>query len=187
MPSDAVSPEDLEESKRLIRHRLIEEKVVDPRALARMDVMFDLNRFATRLARDFESNHRAHGLTWAGFRIINMLWAVGDLEPSRLADLTGSSRASISSVLNSLEAGGLIARSINTSNRRQVRVSLTDKGRQTLAESIPIQAQREHAWLAILSTGELATLQKIIHRLLSQATPAPGTDGTDGTNGTDGW
>jgi DNA-binding MarR family transcriptional regulator len=100
-----------------------------------------------------------------------MLWAVGDLEPSRLAHLTGSSRASISSVLNSLEAGRLIARSTNTSNRRLVRVSLTEKGRDALASSIPIQARREQAWLAILTPRDLAAVKRVIHRLMTQPLP----------------
>jgi DNA-binding MarR family transcriptional regulator len=171
MQHDDASTRELEESRRLIRKRLAKEKAVNPDVLDRMEVMFDLNRFATRLSRDFESIHRAHGLTWAGFRILNMLWAVGDLTPSRLADLTGSSRASISSALNSLESSGLISRNTDTSNRRLVQVSLTDKGTQTFATSIPIQAQREQAWLAILNARELATLQKIVQRLMSQ--PAP--------------
>ena len=171
MQSNGASTRDLEESRRLIRQRLVDEKAVDPDALERMEVMFDLNRLSTRLSRDFESIHRAHGLTWAGFRIIDMLWAVGDLAPSRLADLTGSSRASISSVLKSLEASGLITRNTDTSNRRVVQVSLTNKGKKMLAESIPIQARREQAWLAVLTTAELATLKKIVHRLMSQAPP----------------
>lgn len=166
-PNGALT-RDLEESRRLIRKRLVEENAVGPDALERMEVMFDLNRLSTRLSRDFESIHRAHGLTWAGFRIIDMLWAVGDLAPSRLADLTGSSRASISSVLKSLEIGGLITRKTDISNRRLVQVSLTAKGKQMLVESIPIQAKREQAWLAILTTRELATLKKIVHRLMSQ-------------------
>lgn len=171
MTSDEFSAVDLEESKRLIQKRLADEAAAGPDVLDRMEVMFDLNRFATRLARDFESIHRANGLTWAGFRILDMLWAVGDLEPSRLAQLTGSSRASISSALNSLESSGLVKRSINTSNRRLVRVSLTAKGRKMLVDVIPIQAQREQAWLEVLSSRELAALKKIIHRLMSQSRP----------------
>jgi DNA-binding MarR family transcriptional regulator len=171
MPAGDVSFDDVEQSKRLIRKRLVEEKAVDADALERMEVMFDLTRLSTRLARDFESAHRAHGLTWAGFRIINMLWAVGDLEPSRLASLTGSSRASTSSVLKSLEASGLVTRRTNTSNRRLVQVSLTSKGKKMLAESIPIQAQREHSWLAPLTTRELATLKRLVHRLMARPEP----------------
>jgi DNA-binding MarR family transcriptional regulator len=171
MGSDDFSAEDLEASKRLIQKRLMEETTVAPESIDRMELMFDLTRLATRLARDFESVHRANGLTYAGFRVIDMLWAVGDLEPSRLAHLTGSSRASISSVLNSLEAGGLIARSTNTSNRRLVRVSLTEKGRDALASSIPIQARREQSWLAILTPRELAAVKRVIHRLMTQPLP----------------
>jgi DNA-binding MarR family transcriptional regulator len=136
-----------------------------------MEVMFDLSRFALRLARDFESMHRANGLTWAGFRVLNMLWVMGDLEPSRLAVLTGSSRASISSAMNSLEASGMIKRAANSSNRRLVRVTLTKKGHDALADAIPVQAERERDWLAILSLRELRDLKRIMNRLLEQPDP----------------
>lgn len=169
MTTETDYSSELEETKGRIRQRLIDENAVDAAALDRMDVMFDLTRLATHLGRDFESSHRAHGLTWAGFRALNMLWALGDLEPSRLAYLTGSSRASTSSVLNSLENGGLVSRTINQANRRLVRVALTAKGRRMLAESIPIQAERERAWLDALTPDDLATLKRLIHRLLSQA------------------
>lgn len=171
MGSEGFSAEDLDASKRLIQKRLTEEAAVDPESINRMELMFDLTRLGIRLARDFESVHRANGLTYAGFRIIDMLWAVGDLEPSRLAHLTGSSRASTSSVLNSLEADGLIERNVNMSNRRLVRVSLTEKGRDMLATSIPPQARREQAWLAILTPQELAAMKNIVHRLMTQPLP----------------
>jgi DNA-binding MarR family transcriptional regulator len=171
MGSDGFSAEDLEASRRLIQKRLTEEQRVDPGAIDRMELMFDLARLGTRLARDFESVHRANGLTYAGFRIIDMLWAVGDLEPSRLAHLTASSRASTSSVLNSLEADGLIVRIPNKSNRRLVRVSLTEKGKEALANAIPVQARREQAWLAILTPPEIAAMKGIVHRLMTQPFP----------------
>jgi hypothetical protein len=41
----------------------------------------------------------------------------------------------------------------------------------TSGTSIPIRAQHQQAWLAILTARELATLHKIVHRLMSQ--PAP--------------
>lgn len=74
-------------------------------------------------------------------------------------------------MLKSLESSGLITRNTDATNRRLVQVSLTDMGRKMLADSIPIQAEREQAWLAVLTTKELAALQKILHRVLSH--PAP--------------
>jgi DNA-binding MarR family transcriptional regulator len=162
---------ELNNCKKLIRQRAQAEASVGDDVLDRMEVMFDLNRFALRLARDFESIHRANGITWAGFRVLNMLWVMGDLEPSRLAVLTGSSRASISSAMNSLESSGMIKRTINKSNRRLVRVTLTAKGRNALSSAIPIQAERERAWLAVLSEGELNDLRSLMNRLLEQADP----------------
>ncbi len=164
---------ELNECKALIRERAAGEAALGDEVLDRMEVMFDLSRFALRLARDFESVHRVNGLTWAGFRVLNMLWVMGDLGPSRLAVLTGSSRASISSVMNSLEAGGLIERTVDPSNRRLVQVALTEKGHGALAEAIPVQAERERNWLAVLSSQDLSDLKRIMNRLLEQPDPQP--------------
>jgi DNA-binding MarR family transcriptional regulator len=169
--TDNSTMRELDDCKAQIRSRARDEAGLDEDVLDRMEVMFDLSRFALRLARDFESIHRANGLTWAGFRVLNMLWVMGDMEPSRLSVLTGSSRASISSAMNSLEASGMIERAINASNRRRVRVTLTDKGHDALAKAIPIQAEREQDWLAVLSNRELEELKQIMNRLLEQPDP----------------
>ncbi len=171
MSSNSATIRELNECKALIRRRAQDESDLGDDVLDRMEVMFDLSRFALRLARDFERIHRVNGLTWAGFRVLNMLWVMGDLEPSRLSVLTGSSRASISSALNSLESNGLVERTINPSDRRLVRVTLTDLGHQALGEAIPVQAERERDWLAILSPNELHSLKGIMNRLLAQPDP----------------
>lgn len=151
-----------------LRQRHLEEAIVDEDVIDRMEIMFNLMRLTTRLTRDFEAVHRPGGWTWAGFRIANLLWAAGDLEPRDLARLSGSSRASISSALNTLESGGYIRRRIRATNRRSIEVSLTEKGRQGLRRAIAAQADRERAWLDVLTPGERATLGKLISRLHDQ-------------------
>src|SRR5271154_2663996 len=146
--STQPSPSELSvtEVRALIRHRHLEEGIVQNRdVLVRMEIMFNLTRLTTRLVRDFESVHRPLGGTWAGFRILNLLWATGDLEPRDLARLTGSSRASISSALNTLETLGQVTRQTRPTNRRSVRVALTDKGREALSLAMVEQAARERA------------------------------------------
>lgn len=159
------------ESKALLREKLVMEKIVTPDVVDRMEIMFDLMRLAPRLTRDFERIHRSRGWTYAGFRIVNQLWVLGDLEPGDLARLTGASPASISSALNTLQADGYIVRSTKPSDRRLVKVSLTSEGRKSLAAAMADQAARERAWLEILSRDERATLAKLLTRLAEQARP----------------
>ena len=160
------------EVRALIGQRHLEEGVIQsPDVLVRMEIMFNLMRLSTRLIRDFESVHRPLGGTWAGFRILNLLWAAGDLEPRDLARLTGSSRASISSALNTLESLGQVTRETRPTNRRSVRVALTDKGRHALSLAMIEQAERERAWLDVLTPAERATLRDLIARLHDQEPP----------------
>jgi DNA-binding MarR family transcriptional regulator len=136
-----------------------------------MEIMFNLMRLTTRLVRDFESVHRPLGGTWAGFRILNLLWAAGDLEPGEVARLTGSSRASISSALNTLEALGQVERRTKAGNRRSVQVMLTEEGRRALTAAMVEQADRERAWLDVLTPAERATLGRLMGRLHDQSDP----------------
>jgi DNA-binding MarR family transcriptional regulator len=165
-----VKPIATDEYKELLRHKLLEGNVVGPSVVDRMEIMFDLMRLTARLSRDFERVHRPRG-TWAGFRIANLLWVLGSLEPGELARLSGASRASISSALKTLETGGHVTRSTRASDRRHVEVTLTDVGRETLTEAIAAQAERERAWLDTLSSDERATLGKLLTRLVEQARP----------------
>jgi len=172
--SSQSSPSELsvKELRTLIRQRHLEEGIIHSRdVLVRMEIMFNLMRLTTRLVRDFESVHRPLGGTWAGFRILNLLWAAGDLEPRDLARLTGASRASISSALNTLEALGQVTRQTRPTNRRSVRVSLTDKGREALRVAMVEQADRERAWLDVLTADERSTLRDLIGRLHDQDPP----------------
>lgn len=160
------------EYKAALREKLLRDRVVGDDVVDRMEIMFDLLRLTARLNRDFEAVHRPRGWTWAGFRIANLLWVLGSLAPGELARLSGASRASISSALNTLEAGGHVTRATNASNRRHVEVTLTAKGRRALKSAIGVQAQREHAWLDALTTDERARLAKLIARLVEQPGPS---------------
>ena len=63
----------------------------------------------------------------------------------RLARLSAVSRASISSVLNTLQRDGLIERRRESSDRRVVTVVLTDRGRTVVADAFGEHNRREQA------------------------------------------
>src|SRR5208282_2617842 len=110
----------VEQYKLILRQRLDDSGFIDQSSVDRMEIIMDLVGLMAALGRDFEGAHRPLGATWAGYRLLKVLWVYGDLEPGALASLSGSSRASVSSALNTLEIRGYVKRSVNASNRRRV-------------------------------------------------------------------
>lgn len=146
-----------------------------PRIINGVELVTDLTRLVARLVQDFESSvHRPLGMTWAGFRIMNTLWVFGELEQREIARISGTSRASVSSAINTLEERGLVERRRDRGDRRLVQVSLTSSGLSMLQEAITGQTARELAWMRVLDDAEMAQLLALLRKLLNQPTPPAG-------------
>lgn len=161
----------VEEYRALLGERLRADGVVAADAAEHAELVFSLTRLHNRLSQDFEVLHRRRGWTWAGFRIMNVLWAVGIVELRDVARLSGASRAAISSALNTLERDGLVSRVRDTADRRLVRVELTDKGQSALRDAVGEQADRERQWLSVLDTAEQRLLARLLTVLADQDRP----------------
>lgn len=134
---------------------------------------FALSRTATRFVRRVESAvHRPAGLTWAGFRVLFTVWACGSMESYRIAHLSGLSRASVSSAVNTLERDGMVARSRERTDRRLVTVSLTARGSDLVRDAYAGQHRQEQALFAGLEEEEIAMLTGMLERLLAAPWPA---------------
>ncbi len=128
---------------------------------------FVLTRAANRFTRHVESTaHRPRGLSTAGFRVLFTLWACGSLEAHRIAVLAGLSRASVSSVVNTLERNALVERSRQQDDRRLVTVSLTAGGRRLVRDAYEVQHEVERAQYGVLSPEERTVLAGLLDRLL---------------------
>ncbi|HTW12782.1 MAG TPA: MarR family transcriptional regulator, partial [Solirubrobacteraceae bacterium] len=129
-----------------------------------------------RILQDLETNvHRPAGVTWAAFRALFTVAAVGPIAPAQLASLTSVSPASISSVLNTLERNKLVQRKPSAADGRSVLVNLTPKGRRAVRELVVRNNTREVAWMAALSDSERKALARLLHKLLAHRPAAPDT------------
>jgi len=143
-----------------------------------MLAVFNLVRMVNRLLHDFDTNvYRPQGLTWAGFRVLFCLWIQPASPPARLAQLSGVSRATVSSVLNTLERKGLVSRHRRSPDRRMVTVTLTGAGERTVREAFLTQHAREREWLAKIAPEDVDHLYEVLRDLLSQ--PAPEVPGAE--------
>lgn len=161
------------EFRQLLRRKHSDEAGIGLASAERAELLFNLTRTVNRLSLDFENLHRRNGLSWSGFRIMNVIWVVDDVEVSEIARLSGASRASTWSALNTLERNGLVRRSRDSEDRRMVRASLTNLGVEVLRGAMNAQAEREAQWFALLERQDQRTLKDLLARIADQPSPAP--------------
>jgi DNA-binding MarR family transcriptional regulator len=135
-----------------------------------MELILLLHRVTNVVVYDLESRvHRPAGWSWAAFRAVFTLWISGPLEPSRLAETSGMSRQAVSSLVKTLEADGLIARSAATHDARSVVLSLTPLGTRKIVHVFREHNVREADWAATLDADERATMTRLLRKLASAA------------------
>ncbi len=87
------------------------------------------------------------------------------LSPNTIADRLIISRASVTSLLDSLEKRGFVKRQPHLSDRRMLLVELTNPGRQVANQFRPIVHQHQKVWLKTLNEKEQEQLIQMLHRL----------------------
>jgi DNA-binding MarR family transcriptional regulator len=85
--------------------------------------------------------------------------------PHQIADRLILSRASVTSLIDSLEKRGYVKRQPHLSDRRMLLIELTDSGRQVADQFRPIVHQHQKVWMNALSEKEQEKLNQMLHRL----------------------
>lgn len=130
------------------------------------ELLITLNRASTAIVRDLELHVlKAHDLTWSAFRLLHSIWLVGPLEPREVSEVTGMSRALVSSTAKLLRASGLIERSESQRDGRTVLLSLTEAGTELIDQVYREQNARERLWAAALTPAERGLLVMVLRKL----------------------
>ena len=106
---------------------------------------------------------QATGLPFGRVRALRRL-AEGPLALRELAEAMSTDAPAATVAINDLERRGLVARTIDSANRRRKRVSLTPAGRQVVARLRRL-TERAPAVFSELSSRELAFLTGLVERL----------------------
>ena len=122
----------------------------------RMQVM----RLRRRLASE---RHPDNDLSLSAMAVLGALYRMGDLPVGELAARERVQPPSMTRTINCLEDGGYVTRRPHETDGRQVLVTLTDLGRETLLAD----RDRRDAWLAV----QLAELTKEERDALRRAVP----------------
>ena len=70
------------------------------------------------------------GLTYPQYLVLNVLWREDNLTVGSIAERLALESSTLTPLLKRMEAAGLLRRTRNPANERQVVVALTDKGRE---------------------------------------------------------
>jgi MarR family transcriptional repressor of emrRAB len=133
---------------------------VDSRA---SDCIINIWRTHAMLAEVMARLLRPHDLTLTGFRVILMTRiAGGSMSPAEIADRLGSSRATVTGVLDSLEKRGFVRRTADTEDRRRLQVTVTPEGRAILEGILPTFFTRERESVAHLDAADQETLVELL-------------------------
>ena len=123
-----------------------------------------VRRSVTRLARRLRVERMDHDVPLSGLSVLAHLLRSGTLTATALAALEHVQPQSITRILNDLETAGLIVREPDSSDRRQLRLDITSKGRALLMED----ARRQDAWLAGVLMAELTEAEQAVLRIAAQ-------------------
>ncbi|MGV8078968.1 MAG: MarR family winged helix-turn-helix transcriptional regulator [Syntrophales bacterium] len=88
---------------------------------------------------------------------------------SELGKRTELDSATMTGILDRLEAAGLIERQGNPADRRSIKIHLTEQGKALAGEAVRIIADANREFLAILTEQEQEELRSLIRKLRDQS------------------
>ena len=111
---------------------------------------------------------RDAGLGLAGVHMgaLSVIEAIGPISQQELGEYIKKDRTSIVSIVDELEAEGLLERHRNPADRRAYALQPTEKGRDWLRRAMPVFADAEDDLLSMLDAGEREVLLDLLQRVL---------------------
>lgn len=142
--------------------------------MATYQVTARISRIGQHIARHQEEVFGRFGLSRGEVGVLSALRVAGPphrLSPTSLFRGLMLSSAGITSRLDRLESRGLVKRTRGLNDRRAVLVELTAAGRKLLDEAVAANTKSERALLDDLSTKEIATLSRLLRKMLMTLEP----------------
>jgi DNA-binding MarR family transcriptional regulator len=136
---------------------------------APLQVISRLGRVRSHIDAELARVFDAYGLGAATFGVLVTLARLeqaGDVSQRRLMDELGLTSGTISVRMDRLLAEGLVDREPDPDDRRNVRITLTAKGRELFERVAPAHLANERRLLAPLTADEEALLAGLLRKLL---------------------
>ncbi len=137
---------------------------LDLQALTAVSNIF---RAATAVRNHMENGILAdHDLSWSAFTSLFVLRVWGEMDARSLAAEAGVTAATLTGVMKTLEARGMLRRKGDRADGRRVVASLTAKGRKAVDEIMPAFNRHEAMVTQALTEDELVDLARSLRTIL---------------------
>jgi len=132
-----------------------------------MAVVQNLYRAAGAIRNHLERSVLApHGLTWTGWVVLWVVWIWTEIEARHVAAEAGISKGTLTGVLSTLEARGLLTRRTHPDDARRVLVTLTEPGERLMREVFPRFNAQEAVVTAPLAPDERVRLAELLRSVV---------------------
>ena len=130
-----------------------------------LDAFIKLTRAAESVNRRVNDHLHEYDLTVSQFGVLEALFHLGPMPVGQLAGKILRSSANLTLVIDNLVKRGLATRERREDDRRTVRISLTDAGRDLIAGLMPPHVAGVVAEFEVLSAEEQATLAALCRKV----------------------
>ncbi len=113
-----------------------------------------------------------HGVRVGQNMVLEVLWDSDGLTPGELADLLHVSTPTVVKSATRMEATGLLARRRDETDRRLVRLFLTDRGRSVRTDIETARDELERRATASLTDGERRHLISALRKIIAEMADA---------------
>ena len=136
---------------------------VDPPALPlERSVGYQLRLTHRLMQRSLQARIAPHGVTLGMWYFLRALWDQEGLTQRELSDRIGTMEPTTMSAILAMEAGGLVQRVRNATDRRKINVFLTPKGRALETVMMPVAREVVDGAVAGLSAREIDLLLSLL-------------------------
>jgi MarR family transcriptional regulator for hemolysin len=94
-----------------------------------------------KISNFFQQRLKKYGITSEQWSVLYQIDRAEGLIQKEIAERSGKDKPTITRILDQLEGKGLVSKQIGENDRRSFQVSITDKGRSLIEETISIEQQ----------------------------------------------
>lgn len=100
-------------------------------------------------------------------RILYVLWQEDNIPIAELSKKTGLAKTTLTSMLDRMEESGLLLRIPDKTNRRQIRIALTDQARSLSGKYDKVSQEMNEIYYAGFSDNEITAFENTLERILT--------------------
>jgi homoprotocatechuate degradation regulator HpaR len=126
-----------------------------------------LNRSLDAIMPPYRDLFQEFGVTEQQWRVLRVLWEQKHLTSAQISILTLLPSPSLVGILDRLEKKELVKRLRSSSDRREINITITDKGRELQSDVMPKVKKIQDQIKAILTDPEWRELSKSLKKIRS--------------------